>query len=163
MKGLAALLAELGFDADPECEGTAERFAGVLREYAPKGPPPKLDTFAAPGRDRVIFRAMPFHSLCAHHLLPFLGEADVAYLPGAWGRIAGLGGVARALAHLSRQPQLQERLGAQLADYLHTELGGPVAVRLLARQMCMEMRGAQSLGRIETVALRGGATEDLLR
>lgn len=161
-KGLEALLGELGFLDDPECGDTASRFAEVLREYAPKGAPAKLDTFVAPSRDRVVFKDLPFHSLCAHHLLPFHGTADVAYLPGAWGRIAGLGGVARALKHLSRQPQLQERLGAQFADYLHAELGGPVAVRLRARQMCMEMRGAQSAGTIETLALRGDASEGLL-
>ena len=160
---LDRLLDDLGYAADPECRDTAARFAEVLREYAPSGPPPKLDTFPAPGRDRVMFRALPFYSLCAHHLLPFFGEAEVAYVPGAWGRIAGLGGVARGLRHLSRQPQLQERLGAQFADYLHAELGGPVGVRLSARQMCMEMRGAESPGRVETLALRGGATEDLLR
>ncbi|MBM4368903.1 MAG: GTP cyclohydrolase I [Deltaproteobacteria bacterium] len=160
--GLEGLLGELGYLDDPECTDTAARFAEVLREYAPRGAPPKLDTFVAPGRDRVVFRDLPFHSLCAHHLLPFHGQADVAYLPGAWGRIAGLGGVARALKHLSRQPQLQERLGAQLADHLHAELGGPVAVRLRARQMCMEMRGAESAGLIETLALRGEASEGLL-
>ncbi len=157
------LLDDLGFAADAECGQAAARFTEVLREYAPKGPPPKLDTFPAPGRDRVVFRGLPFHSLCAHHLLPFFGEAEVAYVPGAWGRIAGLGGVARAVRHLARQPQLQERLAAQLAEYLHAELGGPVAVRLAARQMCMEMRGAESPGRVETLALRGGGTEDLLR
>ena len=160
---LRSLLDELGYSLDPEGAGTIERWTDVLREFAPKPRPAALDTFPAPGRDVVVFRTLPFYSLCVHHLLPFLGSADIAYQPAELhGRIAGLGSIALSLRHFSRQPQLQERLGAQLADYLHDELRGPVAVRLRARQMCMEMRGAESTGSIETIALRGGATRSLL-
>lgn len=160
---ITALLAELGYTKDPECEATAGRFTEVLREFAPKPRPGPLDSFPAPGRDRVVFRRLPFYSLCAHHLLPFFGEADIAYVPGeGHARIAGLGAVAGALRHFAHQPQLQERLGAQLAQYLHDELRAPVVVRLSARQLCMEMRGIESTGTIETTALRGGATRDLL-
>lgn len=154
--GLNQALSHLGLDADPECAGTAARWLSVLETYQPGRPPPPFETFPAPGADEVRFRNLPFHSLCAHHLLPFFGEAEIVYLPA--GRIAGLGAVARALRHFARQPQLQERLGAQLADYLHAQLGGPVSVRLRARQLCMEMRGVETTGEVETLALRGGAT-----
>ncbi|GDX80076.1 hypothetical protein LBMAG42_18870 [Deltaproteobacteria bacterium] len=151
-------LTHLGFDGDPECVGTASRWLSVLEAYRPGQPIPAFETFVAPSCDEVRLRRLPFHSLCAHHLLPFFGEAEIVY--GSVGRIAGLGAIARALQHFSRQPQLQERLGAQLADYLHAQLGGPVSVRLRARQLCMEMRGAESTGEIETFARRGGATRD---
>lgn len=150
---LAAALDALGYRTDPECAGTPARFADLLREFAPGQPAPPLDAFPAPGRDPVILRRLPFHSLCAHHLLPFFGDADVAYRPE--GRIAGLGAIARALRHAARKPQLQERLGAELADALHAGLGGPVGVRLRARQMCMEMRGIESAGEVETWTWRG--------
>ena len=160
---LAAIHAALGYDADPECAGTPARVLEVLRDHAPGRPLPPLETFEAPARDAVLLRDLPFHSLCAHHLLPFMGTCDVAYRPVE--RIAGLGAFPKALRHLARQPQLQERLGAQLADALHGALGAPVVVRLRARQMCMEMRGSCSPGTIETWASRGDEAEarDLAR
>lgn len=162
-RSFRTMLDELGYSADPESAETSARWTEVLREFAPKPRPAPLDTFPAPGRDLVVFRSLPFYSLCVHHLLPFFGHADIAYLPAELhGRIAGLGAVAGALRHFARQPQLQERLGAQLAGFLQDELRGPVVVRLNARQMCMEMRGAECTGNIETLALRGGATRSML-
>lgn len=155
---LSAGLSHLGFDADPECVGTSARWLGVLEAYRPGQPLPPFETFSSPAGDEVRLRKLPFHSLCAHHLLPFFGEAEIVY--GSTGRVAGLGAIARALRHFARQPQLQERLGGQLADYLHAQLRGPVSVRLTARQLCMEMRGVESAGEIVTLALRGGATRD---
>lgn len=151
---LAAVLDALGYRDDPQAAGTPARFLEVLRAFAPRpGDAPAIETFPAPGPDPVVLRGLPFHSLCVHHLLPFHGEADVAYRPA--GRLAGLGAIPRALRHFARQPQLQERVGAQLADFLHGSLGGTVGVRLRARQMCMEMRGAESPGTVETVCWRG--------
>ncbi len=155
VRALDATLRELGYRADPDSGETASRWLSVLEEYAPGRPVPALDTFAAPSHDLVRFRALPFHSLCAHHLLPFFGEADIAYLPAS--RIAGLGAVVKTLRHFARQPQLQERLAAEVADRLAAALEAPVAVRLRARQLCMEMRGVESGGEIEVVAFRNGA------
>ncbi len=161
LESFAFVLADLGYDRDPECADTASRFLSVLEAFRPGQAAPGLEVFAAPpGGDEVRLEGLPFHSLCAHHLLPFFGTADVAYVPTT--HIAGLGAIARALRHFARQPQLQERLGASLADHLHAALGGPVAVRLRARQMCMELRGAESAGEVVTLALRGGATRALL-
>lgn len=157
---LAAALRAAGFLDDPESVGTPARVMALLREFAPPADEPTLDPLEAPGPDPVLLRGLPFHSLCVHHLLPFFGTADVAYRPDR--SIAGLGGIARALRHFARQPQLQERLGAQLAGFLADELGCPVLVRLRARQMCMEMRGAESAGTVETLALRGPGAEALL-
>lgn len=157
---LAAALEALGFTGDPELGATPVRVAEMLRGFAPGRPLPELELFEAPATDPVILRGLPFHSLCAHHLLPFFGAATVAYRPA--GQVSGLGGVARALRFFARQPQLQERMGAQLADFLHERLRGPVVVRLRARQMCMEMRGAESPGEVETLALRGPGAEALV-
>lgn len=157
---LAAVLASLGYDSDPECGDTPGRLLDVLKAYAPGQPPPRIEGFPAPGQDPVLLRDLPFHSLCAHHLLPFFGHADIAYRPVD--RVAGLGAIARALRHHARQPQLQERLGAQLAAHLASELGGAVVVRLRARQMCMEMRGIESTGVVETWTSRGVGADTLL-
>lgn len=154
-----AVLTAVGFDQDPECQGTSARFLSFLREFTPNQPPPAVECCAFTGVDPVVLKGVPFHSLCAHHLLPFFGEADIAYLPD--GRIAGIGNLARVLRHFARQPQVQERLTAQIADYLHAALGGAVVVRLRARQLCMEMRGAESTGLMETRAGRGADAERL--
>ena len=97
---------------------------------------------------------LPFHSLCAHHLVPFFGEVTVSYIPN--GRVGGLGGIARLVEHFARQPQLQERMTAQIADAVWEQLRPRgVLVGSTARQMCMEMRGARTKGRIKSYAEHG--------
>lgn len=151
---LAAALTALGFVGDPELGESPARLADWLSEFTPGAPLSPLSLFDAPGPDLVCLRGLPFYSICAHHLLPFFGTATVAYLPGA--KVAGLGSVPRLLRELARRPQLQERLGAQLAETLLSEAGAiAVGVCLEARQMCMELRGAESQGLILTTALRG--------
>ena len=64
----------------------------------------------------IVVRAIPFHSLCMHHLLPFHGVAHIGYLPGE--RLIGLSKLGRVVEHFSRDLQLQERLTTQVADWL---------------------------------------------
>jgi GTP cyclohydrolase I len=156
---LAAALDALGFGGDPEMADTAERFAELLREFRPTSEDElRASMVALPSsastRSSVAIRDMPFHSLCAHHLVPFWGTASVAYLPRR--SLAGLGSIARVVQHYARRPQLQERLADQIADLLFETLAPEgLVVRLVARQMCMEMRGARSLGEVEVQAVRG--------
>jgi len=99
-------------------------------------------------------RDLPFYSLCVHHFVPFFGRALVAYLPAE--KLAGISAPARLLEHFARRPQLQERLGQQIADQMERLLRPRgVAVVLEARHLCMEMRGIKKRGLVETRALRG--------
>ena len=150
---IQAVLDALGYARDPEGDGTATRWLSVLREFAPKGEAPDLVPLFTPSFGPVVLRNLPFHSLCVHHLLPFFGTADVGFLPR--GRLVGIGSVPGVLTHFARQPQLQERLGEQVAQHLAAALEAPVIVRLRARHLCMEMRGACSPGEIETIAAAG--------
>ena len=155
-----AWLDAIGMTDDPELAGTPERVTELFREFVP-GPAPEPSLFDAGGADPVVLRDLPFYSLCAHHLLPFFGTATIAYVPH--GRVAGLGWFARVLRHTARRPQLQERLGGQLADHIVNTVGVEnVLVRLTARQLCMEMRGVESPGEVVTLALRGPRAETLL-
>ncbi len=163
------LLALLGVDetTDVEVAGTPERVAELASELTSglAAPPPALSILpdAEAGHGLVIARGMPFHSICAHHLLPFFGVAHVGYVPGDG--VVGVGALGRVLDHFARRPQLQERLGEQVAEHLEREAGARGAIVVLeARQLCMEMRGGRKSGTIQSTAARGAlATGELRR
>ena len=88
----------------------------------------------------MLARAIPFRTVCEHHLLPFSGVAHVGYLPGE--RIVGLSKLARLVEHFAARPQVQERLTKQVAECLATRLRAPgVGVVLEAEHSCMTLRG----------------------
>jgi GTP cyclohydrolase I len=103
----------------------------------------------------VLVRDIAFRSTCEHHLLPFTGVAHLAYVPGE--RLVGLGKLARVVETLSSRPQLQERLGEQIADALERGLAPRgVLVVLDARHGCVTARGTrQAASTTVTVASRG--------
>ena len=154
---LRAFLQAVGFADDPEMERTPELVSEFLSGFVPPAEPEKIDTLPTTSRDPVVLHDLHFHSLCAHHLLPFFGTVSIAYMPA--GSITGLGSLVRALHHFAQRPQLQERLTAQLADHIHAELSAlAVVVHMEARQMCMEMRGARNTGTVITTATRGNSS-----
>lgn len=148
-----ALLDALGFAGDPEMAGTARRFAELLAEFVP-APLEPLSVCASVQPGPVVVRQIPFHSLCAHHLLPFSGTVSVGYLPDR--TLLGLGSVPRLVGALARRPQLQERLGEQIADEI-VRSASPLAVvvEVRARHLCVEMRGARTPAEVVTLAQRG--------
>lgn len=157
---VSELIRALGLSAasEPELAQTPARVADLYRElFAGVDPAanPDLATFPHGGQgDLVVVRDLEFHSLCVHHLVPFFGRALVAYLPGD--TLVGISGPARLLEYYSHRPQLQERLGQQVADHLERLIQPRgVAVVLEARHLCMEMRGVRARGRVETRAVRG--------
>jgi GTP cyclohydrolase IA len=108
----------------------------------------------------VVARAIPFHSLCMHHLLPFHGVAHIGYLPGD--RILGLSKFARVVDLFARDLQVQERLTVQIADWLQEHLAPKgVGVVLEAERLCMSLRGVQKFGaKTITSALHGLVRDD---
>ena len=115
-----------------------------------------LKTFDSDGYDEMVAQtAIPFYSLCEHHLLPFHGVAHVAYIPN--GRIVGLSKLARLVDAYARRLQVQERLTQQVATALETHLEAVgVMVIVEAEHLCMAMRGVERPGAItKTSAVRG--------
>lgn len=164
-RAVAELIRALGLDAasEPELAATPARVASLYAELFSGLDPsrhPDLATFPAegPGDQLVVVRGLEFHSLCVHHFVPFFGRATIAYLPGD--TLVGISGPARLLDFHSRRPQLQERLGEQVAAHLE-RLVRPrgVAVILEARHLCMEMRGIRRRGMVETRLVRGALAE----
>ncbi len=109
----------------------------------------------------VIVRDIPLYSMCEHHLLPFVGKCHIAYIPQN-GKIIGLSKFARIVDCFARRPQVQERLTAQIADFLYKNLEPMgVAVIIEAEHLCMTMRGARAAGSsTQTSALRGVMRSD---
>jgi GTP cyclohydrolase I len=156
-RAVGALLDALGVDCSAEVlVGTPARVARAYAELLTPEPF-EVTTFANDGGydELVVARAIPFSSLCEHHLLPFAGVAHVGYLPGD--RLIDLGKLARVVTHFSRRLQLQERLTTQVAGWLHAALDPRgVGVVLEAEHACMEVRGARARGaRTVTSALAG--------
>ena len=114
-------------------------------------------TFNEGHQEMVLVRDIPLYSVCEHHLVPFLGRAHVAYIPGKHGRICGLSKLARVVDVFAKRPQVQERLTSQIADTIvdHLDPAGVIVV-VEAEHLCMSMRGVRKPGS-ETVtsAVRG--------
>ena len=158
---LAQALELLGFVGDPEMDSTAERVIEFLGEFRPQETP-SVTPLETRSQSPVVVRDLLYHSLCAHHLLPFFGTCTIAYRPN--GAIAGLGWFPRLVGHLARQPQLQERLAEQIAQGVYEALSPhAVAVFVSARQMCVEMRGARAHGAFEVTAIAGNDDDTLLK
>ena len=156
------LLAALGADTDSESlRDTPRRVADAYVELLTPQPF-RATTF--PNDDGydglIVARAIPFHSLCMHHMLPFHGIAHIGYLPAE--RIIGLSKLGRVVELFARDLQIQERLTVQIAEWLQDELEpNGVGVVLEAEHLCMSLRGVQKLGaRTVTSALRGAVRDD---
>src|SRR5215212_2196257 len=150
-----------GADVDAEgLEDTPRRVADAYSELLTPQPF-RATTFANEGYDELIVaRAIPFHSLCMHHLLPFHGVAHVGYLPGE--RLIGLSKLGRVVELFARDLQIQERLTTQIAGWLEQELEPRgVGVVLEAEHLCMSLRGVQKQGaKTVTSALHGLVRDD---
>jgi GTP cyclohydrolase I len=166
---VAELLAAIGEDpARPGLQATPRRVAEAYAEFfAGIGEDPQqhlsdageLDADAGELGELVLLRDIDFRSICEHHLLPFTGVAHVAYVPDR--RIVGLGRLPRVVETLSSRPQLQERLGEQIADALEQGLQPRgVLVMLDARHGCVNARGTRQVDSTTvTVATRGTLSE----
>jgi GTP cyclohydrolase I len=167
---VAEILAAIGEDPSrPGLTATPSRVADAYAEFfsgvgvdarQQLGEPVPLEDAHA---ETVILRDIEFRSVCEHHLLPFLGVAHVAYLPGD--AVIGLGRIPRVIETLSSRPQLQERLTEQIADTIEegAQARG-VLVVLDAAHECVTTRGArQTRATTVTIAARGVFSEPASR
>ena len=170
-KAVRDILEAIGEDPDRDgLRDTPERVARMYAEIC-SGLHEQVDThlavtFEAGHDEMVMVRDIPTYSLCEHHLIPFVGKAHVAYIPGD-GRITGLSKLARLVDALARRPQVQETLTVQIADEIdHSLQPRGVMVVVEAEHLCMTMRGVRKPGSTTvTSAVRGlfrssGATRE---
>jgi GTP cyclohydrolase I len=139
---------------DPSREGlrdTPRRVAKAFGElYAGYGQDPKhiLDKVFEEVEgygDMVLVRDIPFYSHCEHHMVPFFGNAHIAYYPSAG--VVGLSKLARLVDVFARRLQTQEAMTVQIAEALDEALRPRgVAVMIEAEHLCMAMRGIRKAG-----------------
>jgi len=167
MDGVRLILEGVGEDRGREgLRDTPRRVAAMYEEiFAGLGKDASEHfgvTFDEGHQEMVLVRDIPLYSVCEHHLLPFLGRAHVAYIPGKDGRICGLSKLARVVDVFAKRPQVQERMTAQIADTIveHLDPQGVIVV-IEAEHLCMSMRGVQKPGAITTTsAVRGTFKSD---
>lgn len=170
------LLEAIGEDPDrPGLKATPQRVADAYGEFfggvgsdaadplahtisVSRGPAPETLPSGA-----VMLKGIQFRSVCEHHLLPFLGRAHIAYLPGE--QVVGLGALPKVVDILAARPQVQERLGEQIADTIAGALDARgVLVVLEASHGCVTMRGERQVdAETVTVAARGELAEPASR
>jgi len=147
---------------DPNREGLRETPARVARMYAElfgglhSDPRRHVRKFFSETCDEVVLvRDISFNSMCEHHMLPFMGQAHIGYLPN--GRVIGLSKLARVVEVVARRPQVQERMTETIANLLLEELEAKgVAVVIEATHTCMTIRGIRKPGSLcVTSAMKG--------
>jgi len=130
----------------------AEIFSGINKD-----PAKELEVILEHKHDEIILlKNIPLYSICEHHLLPFAGRAHLAYIPKG-GRVTGLSKLARVVDILSKRPQVQERLTAQVADIIMSKLkpqGCMVVIE--AEHMCMSLRGVKKPGTLTVTSVVRG-------
>jgi GTP cyclohydrolase I len=159
-RAVREILAAVG--EDPDREGLRETPARVARMYAEmfgglhEDPRMHLKKFFSEQYDEVVLvRDISFNSMCEHHMLPFMGQAHIGYVPD--GRVIGLSKLARVVEMVARRPQVQERMTETIANLLVEELQAKgVAVVIEATHTCMTIRGIRKPGSLcVTSAMKG--------
>ena len=165
-KAVKQILKDIG--EDPEREGlkdTPERVTRMYREltWGYGASPHDIINGALFNIDfdeMVVVKDIEFYSLCEHHMLPFFGKCNVAYIPN--GKIVGLSKIPRIVDVFSRRLQVQERMTTQIADFLE-EVLDPLGVAVVAeaQHLCMAMRGIMKAeATMLTSSMRGAFKKD---
>jgi GTP cyclohydrolase IA len=152
-----SILAQIG--EDPDRPGLEDTPARVRRMYDELTAGYHMDAaevlndavFDVDYSEMVVVQGIPFHSLCEHHMLPFVGTAAVAYIPDK--RVIGLSKIPRVVDMYARRLQVQERFTQEVADFLMEHLA-PVGVGVVveATHLCASMRGVRKPGMVMTTS-----------
>ena len=154
----------LGFDweNDPNSSDTPRRVAKAFVNDLAEGvysEGPKITAFDNVDKyDGMVFQGnIKLHSFCSHHHLPFVGVANVGYIPGIDGKVIGLSKLNRIVEFYARRPQVQENLTMQIYKHIDRvcEKNEGVAVMLEADHMCACVRGVKHDATMKTSKLSG--------
>jgi GTP cyclohydrolase I len=155
------LLLACGLDLDHEdLVGTPRRVARLWTELVVSGydvDPAKLlgDPMLADGdTELVVVQDIPCHGMCPHHLMPWVGQATVAYLPQD--KIVGFGRLAELIHCFARRLTLQEQVCNDVVDALMTHLDALGAACVITGQHnCLNVPDDKHGTRVVTASYRG--------
>ena len=149
------LIIELG--EDPTREGlkdTPRRIADAYDEiFSGYDSDSELSVQFSEDSETVVAKNIQFYSMCEHHMLPFFGKIQIAYVPN--GRVVGISKLVRLVEKFSKRLQIQERLTKNIADELYAQGIKGVAVVIEAEHLCMKMRGVKNDAKVTCSAFRG--------
>ncbi|MFV9505034.1 MAG: GTP cyclohydrolase I FolE [Oscillochloridaceae bacterium umkhey_bin13] len=157
-----------GIGEQPEREGLLKTPSRVAKMYAELTAGYHIDPdalindaiFSVDYNEMVLVKSIDFYSLCEHHMLPFMGQVHVAYIPN--GKVVGLSKIPRIVEMFARRLQVQERMTVQIADFINYYLE-PQGVAVVAEgvHMCSVMRGVKKANAsMVTSAMRGVFHDD---
>lgn len=157
-----------GIGEQPDREGLLKTPARVAKMYAELTAGYHVDPealindaiFSVDYDEMVLVKNIDFYSMCEHHMLPFMGQIHVAYIPN--GKVVGLSKIPRIVEMFARRLQVQERMTVQIADFIKQHLD-PQGVAVVAEgvHLCGVMRGVKKANaRMVTSAMRGVFRED---
>lgn len=155
---------DLSTEDDAELADTPRRVSELFERWLRPAELPQLEALDESGRrgDVIVVRDIAYHAFCAHHLVPFFGHAHIAYMPNA--SIVGFGAVPRLVQAAARGPNLQERMGTQIANAIDEALNPTALLVVLdARQMCIELTNEGCQPSTRYVTARGTWREDTAR
>jgi len=153
----------------PDREGLVETPRRVVNSWNElfrgyrEDPRDLLKTFDESFSGMVLAKGIKFYSTCEHHILPFSGEAHIAYIP-AGGKVIGASKLNRLLEVFSRRLQIQERIAEQVVDSLMRHINpAPLGAACLiqAHHLCMLCRGVKNDQSFVTVVYRGSFLTDM--
>ena len=149
------LIIEIG--EDPTREGlkdTPRRIADAYSEiFGGYDSDSELSVQFSEDSETVVAKNIQFYSMCEHHMLPFYGTIQIAYVPN--GRVFGISKLVRVVEKFSKRLQIQERITKNIADELYAQGVKGVAVVADAEHLCMKMRGVKNDAKVTTSAFRG--------
>jgi GTP cyclohydrolase I len=149
------LIIELG--EDPTREGlrdTPKRIADAYGEiFSGYDSDSELSVQFSEDSETVVAKNIQFYSMCEHHMLPFYGTIQIAYIPN--GRVFGISKLVRVVEKFSKRLQIQERITKNIADEIYAQDVKGVAVVVDAEHLCMKMRGVKNDAKVTTSAFRG--------
>lgn len=157
-----------GIGEQPDREGLLKTPSRVAKMYAELTAGYHVDPealindaiFTVSYDEMVLVKNIDFYSMCEHHMLPFMGQVHVAYIPN--GKVVGLSKIPRIVEMFARRLQVQERMTVQIADFINQHLE-PQGVAVVAEgvHLCGVMRGVKKANaRMVTSAMRGVFRED---
>ena len=161
------IIESVGEDLDREGLVDTPKRAAKAFKFLNNGYTKNLDevlnnaVFEADTDDMVIVKNIEMYSLCEHHLLPFIGQCHIGYLPS--NKVIGLSKIARIVDMYSRRMQIQERLTKQIASASGDAIDARgVAVVIEAKHLCMMMRGVEKQNSVMATSVMTGIFRDEL-